>query len=90
VRYIACVDAACLDETRALAFASDALAEAARSSVEQHVDDCDSCRRLLAELVRQRDSVTWGPDLRVGRYVVRQRVGRGGMGIVWRSAARSP
>jgi eukaryotic-like serine/threonine-protein kinase len=85
VRYIAAVNAPCLDETRALAFASDALPAAARVSVEQHVDDCDSCRRLLAELVRDRDAPVWGPNLRVGRYLVRERIGRGGMGIVWRA-----
>jgi tetratricopeptide (TPR) repeat protein len=78
-----------LDAERALAFVADELPIEERRCVEDHVDECDSCRAVLAALIREReivdDKASWGPGRRIGRYVVRERIGRGGMGSVFRA-----
>ena len=78
----------CLDEPRALAFVAGELAVELRETIENHVDDCDSCRQVLAALLRDEarvDSIAWTPGRRVGRYVIRAPIGRGGMGSVFRA-----
>src|SRR3989442_6559368 len=85
VRYISRVELACLDEAQALAFAAGGMAAPERETIVAHVDDCDSCRQVLASLVRRESATDWTPGSRVGRYVVRAKIGRGGMGAVWRA-----
>ncbi|HTR51299.1 MAG TPA: protein kinase [Kofleriaceae bacterium] len=80
--------AACLDEAQALAFAAGELGDAARAPVEAHIDDCESCRRVLAALVRGGETREWRAGAHVGRYTVGARIGRGGMGAVWRAEDR--
>jgi tetratricopeptide (TPR) repeat protein/tRNA A-37 threonylcarbamoyl transferase component Bud32 len=80
------VDAVCLDEAQAMAFAAGALTPPEHETALAHVEDCDSCRQVLAALVRRDTSATsWAPGTRIGRYVVRERIGKGGMGAVWRA-----
>ncbi|HUJ61335.1 MAG TPA: protein kinase [Kofleriaceae bacterium] len=76
---------ACLDEAGALAFTAGEVPFELRHTIEEHVDDCDSCRQLLAALVRREAAPTWAPGHAIGRYVVRGRIGRGGMGTVYRA-----
>jgi hypothetical protein len=86
-----------------LAFVASDLDAPARAAVEDHVDECETCRRVLAELVRQQPTPgtdetmlasdkslppaggEWANGARVGRYVVLARIGRGGMGSVFRA-----
>jgi tetratricopeptide (TPR) repeat protein len=80
------VEAACLDESQAMSFAAGSMRPAERDHALAHIDDCDSCRQMLAALVR-RDAIAsgWSPGTRVGRYLVHERIGKGGMGAVWRA-----
>jgi hypothetical protein len=91
------------------AFLCGALDDAAARALQQHVDVCAACRRLLSELARfddgaaapslyrpdathastsltlprARDDFALYPGARVGRYVVRRRLGAGAMGVVY-------
>ncbi|HET9990983.1 MAG TPA: serine/threonine-protein kinase, partial [Kofleriaceae bacterium] len=85
----------CLDERRAGEFVAGHIPSAQRDSIEDHVDECGACRQLLAALIRERPSEAGpGPEVRgwegqqVGRYIVRERIGRGGMGEVFRADDR--
>ncbi len=90
--------APCLDEEQALAFLAGDLAADRHGTVEAHVDDCNSCRQVLAALVRNVASAgtlpghtraqaaqRWEVGHAIGRYVIRGRIGRGGMGSVYRA-----
>jgi tetratricopeptide (TPR) repeat protein/tRNA A-37 threonylcarbamoyl transferase component Bud32 len=69
-----------------MAFAAGALTPPDRDHALAHIENCDSCRQLLAALVRHdTTSPGWAPGTRIGRYVVRERIGKGGMGAVWRA-----
>ncbi|MBK7859992.1 MAG: serine/threonine protein kinase [Archangiaceae bacterium] len=72
------------------------LEPAALQRVQEHVDGCVHCRRLLSALARSGEPATetgggWGtasepevaPGTRVDRYIVLERVGSGGMGVVF-------
>jgi len=76
---------ACLDETQSLAFTSGEMGSKEREAVEAHIDDCDTCRQVVSAIVRKDTASDWLPGMRVGRYVVRAKIGRGGMGAVWRA-----
>ena len=43
----------CLDEKTVVEFVSGSLARADRTRVEEHVDDCATCRRLIADEVKR-------------------------------------
>ena len=80
----------CLDERRAGEFVAGHIPVAQRDSIEDHVDECGACRQLLAALIRSRPSEArpgW-EGRQVGRYIVRERIGRGGMGEVFRADDR--
>jgi tetratricopeptide (TPR) repeat protein len=79
------VASACLDEARAAAFAAHELSADERAAVIAHAEDCDECRRVLAALLRRDSGADWSPGKRVSRYIVREKIGRGGMGAVWRA-----
>ncbi|MCH9683627.1 MAG: serine/threonine protein kinase, partial [Deltaproteobacteria bacterium] len=81
---------ACPDETTLALLAEGALAPAQIQAVEGHVDDCAACRELLAMMGRAADFPVVEPAQRelargetVGRHVVLERVGAGGMGVVY-------
>jgi len=80
----------CLDERRAGEFVAGQIPAGQRDSIEDHVDECGACRELLAALIRSRpsdDRRGW-EGRQVGRYIVRERIGRGGMGEVFRADDR--
>ena len=124
------VATACLDEAQAIALARGELAPAQRAALAAHVDGCDSCRQVLAVLVRDGseahavgsdatlratppadaigrartelalgttgatmgartervgDERPWRAGQRIGRYVIGDSIGRGGMGAVFRA-----
>src|SRR5262245_46874745 len=84
----------CLGENTVTDLVDALVAPEQRAAIEAHTAECDSCRRLVSELVR-RSGVARGtpaPALeprdiaegtRVGRYVVRERIGTGAMGAVY-------
>jgi eukaryotic-like serine/threonine-protein kinase len=89
----------CPDPSELEALALGSLSEEDRSSLEQHLDRCPDCGAVVAELARlyhhtaearsaDGDSEAPPPALappgaRVGRYELGQRLGAGGMGVVF-------
>ena len=65
--------------------------EAERARVAEHIDACDRCRELVSALVRtlvtpEADRPSWrllARGTNLGRYVLLDPVGRGGMGVVY-------
>ena len=79
---------ACPSPDRVLEYMADQLPRDERAAVDAHVDGCEECHRLFAELARTavEDVVTRGsgPDpTQIGRYRVDGRLGEGGMGAVF-------
>jgi eukaryotic-like serine/threonine-protein kinase len=86
----------CLDEDLVLAFVDGALDEVGRGGVEGHLGDCRSCSDLVAAAAGG-DPARWADAFHrqepppiglargaaVGRYVILDLVGRGGMGEVY-------
>jgi serine/threonine protein kinase/tetratricopeptide (TPR) repeat protein len=90
----------CLDDDQLLALLEHRLSPDAAASVQEHVDGCDQCRALVADVIgadaptklansaEVADATATRPQLlprgaAVGRYVVLDLVGRGGMGVVY-------
>jgi tetratricopeptide (TPR) repeat protein len=87
----------CLDEDAVLAFVDGSLDEVGRGSVETHIASCPACSDLIATAAggdpeRLAGTLSAGeavganglsPGATVGRYVILNLVGRGGMGEVY-------
>lgn len=73
---------ACLDDTSILALLEGRLSAETLSEAELHLDHCASCRAVVAGVAQLGPS----PDEdRIGRYLVLDRLGRGGFGDVVRA-----
>jgi Protein kinase domain len=68
------------------AFIAGALAEVERAAIANHAAWCASCHALIEDLVPTAGNRTGVPTVasgaRVGRYVIGERLGAGGMGVV--------
>ena len=87
----------CLDEDAVLAFVDGSLDDIGRGSVESHIASCPACSDLIATAAggdpeRLAGTLSAGeavganglaPGATVGRYVILNLVGRGGMGEVY-------
>jgi tetratricopeptide (TPR) repeat protein len=89
----------CPDNDSFVGFIERRLDAGAMGRFEEHLDDCDACRRVLALMGSALDAPPAAdsapaeepplatemllPGTRLGRYVVLRRLGRGGLGVVY-------
>ncbi|MEQ9495372.1 MAG: serine/threonine-protein kinase [Deltaproteobacteria bacterium] len=74
----------CLEANEILAFVGRPHEDPARAAVDEHLAECDDCRRAVAAAVRDDgDDVIPTVGTRVGRYTLRRLRGRGAMGLVF-------
>ncbi len=93
---------ACLGENTVTDLVESLLAPAQRAAIDAHTAECEACRKLISELVRRSLGLATGTPVppsevvppavaagtRVGRYVVKEQIGKGAMGAVY--AAHDP
>ena len=80
---------ACIDDEILARYAEGSLEVEAIAVVDEHVDGCHTCRRVLAETVAVDEGVAGelaAPAQPGGRYQVLRLIGRGGMGVVFEAA----
>ncbi|MBK9034335.1 MAG: protein kinase [Myxococcales bacterium] len=70
---------ACPGDETLLAFVEHALPAERAAALTDHVDACARCRVTLGHLA----AVEGGAPTQVGRYRLEERLGAGGMGVVW-------
>jgi serine/threonine protein kinase len=91
----------CLDENGALELLDGQLASSARTQVERHIESCDACRELVAELAKvEGEEETGAADtertplgesgnsaalVQAGPYRIEREVGSGSAGTVYRA-----
>lgn len=89
----------CLDDNSALELLDGRLSSAARARVERHIESCDACRELVAELAKvegdesggavdtERTPIAAGSAglTHAGPYRIEREVGRGSAGTVYRA-----
>jgi tetratricopeptide (TPR) repeat protein len=74
---------ACPETTRLAQFVEREVDSAAAEELEEHLDACGDCRRVVAFAVGGLATESLLPGTQVGRYVVRRRLGKGGLGVVY-------
>src|SRR5262245_58876653 len=87
----------CPDENELLSFVSGRVPGERAAELEAHLDECAQCRRAVAAAANSRGAAAGGqakpepsqrklePGDRLGRYILRDRVGSGAMGTVYRA-----
>jgi len=83
----------CLDDNVLTAYLEHLLEPDARRAVEAHLDTCESCLAITCEVVRSAVAPVGTPaeasidrperGTTIGRYAIRELIGRGGMGTVY-------
>src|SRR5262245_55287657 len=84
-------EADCLTENTILAFVEHKVSHDTEARVQRHLARCTACRGIMAEATRDDDEaarIALAPGDRVGRYVVVDLIGVGGMADVY--AAHDP
>jgi len=78
----------CAGDNTLAALIAGAVDGTAARRLEHHLDSCESCRRLVADLGRGLSALDHGDQLPragdlVGRYAIKRAIGVGGMGVVY-------